>query len=80
MLILFSLSADNNRVLVFSRFTRMLDIIQRCIGAGKREGGAGLRLERIDGSRTDLERKHSIASFNENEDISVCLVRYAAAK
>ena len=63
------------RVLVFSRFVRMLDVIQRCLEASTSEGGAGLRLNRIDGSHTDLERKSTISDFNEDESISVCLVR-----
>lgn len=63
---------------MFSRFVRMLDIIETCIGEDKREGGAGLRLCRIDGGHSDLERQHTIARFNKNEKISVCLVRCVA--
>ncbi|CAN0538185.1 unnamed protein product, partial [Scytosiphon promiscuus] len=48
------------RVLVFSRFVRMLDVIQRCIEASTSEGGAGFRLSRIDGSHSDLERQSTI--------------------
>lgn len=54
----------------------MLDIIQRCVGSGKGEGGAGLRLSRIDGSHSDLERQRTIAAFNRSEDVRVCLVRF----
>lgn len=64
------------RVLVFSRFVRMLDIIQRCLTADRVEGGAGLaRFSRIDGSHSDVERKDTIASFNADREIPVCLVR-----
>ncbi|CAN0170791.1 unnamed protein product, partial [Hapterophycus canaliculatus] len=71
--------STGHRVLVFSRFVRMLDIIEACIGEDRREGGAGLRLCRIDGGHSDLERQHTIARFNKNEKISVCLVRCATA-
>ena len=64
------------RVLVFSRFVRMLDVIQRCIEASTSKGGAGFRLSRIDGSHSDLERQSTIKGFNGDESIQVCLVRY----
>ena len=66
-----------NRVLVFSRFVRMLDIIEKCVGEHRSLGGLGLRLCRIDGGHSDVERQHTIARFNGNEKISVCLVRCA---
>lgn len=53
----------------------MLDILERCIGEPKALGGLGLEMARIDGSHSDLERKDTIAKFNGDEDIAVCLVR-----
>ncbi|CAB1110859.1 unnamed protein product [Ectocarpus sp. CCAP 1310/34] len=67
-----------HRVLVFSRFVRMLDILERCINDDRGEGGAGLRVCRIDGGHSDLERQHTIARFNANNKISVCLVSTGA--
>lgn len=63
------------RLLIFSRFVRMLDVIERCITAHRVEGGAGLRVSRIDGSHSDLERQKTIANFNSSDRIPVCLVR-----
>lgn len=61
---------------MFSRFVRMLDVIERCLLASESTGGAGLpRLSRIDGSHSDRERQETIASFNKDEGIAVCLVR-----
>lgn len=60
---------------MFSRFVRMLDIIERCISAPQVEGGAGLHLARIDGSHSDVERQQTIKSFNGDTGIAVCLVR-----
>ncbi len=54
----------------------MLDVLEKCMGEDRRKAGLGLRLLRIDGSHTDLERQHTIARFNGNEKISVCLVRF----
>lgn len=53
----------------------MLDILERCIGEPKGVGGLGLKMARIDGSHSDLERKDTIATFNGDEGIAVCLVR-----
>ncbi|CBJ31801.1 conserved unknown protein [Ectocarpus siliculosus] len=56
----------------------MLDILERCINEDRGKGGAGLRVCRIDGGHSDLERQHTIARFNANNKISVCLVSTGA--
>ncbi|CAM9916762.1 unnamed protein product [Ectocarpus sp. 12 AP-2014] len=56
----------------------MLDILERCINEDRGAGGAGLRVCRIDGGHSDLERQHTIARFNANNKISVCLVSTGA--
>lgn len=64
------------RALIFSHSVRMLDIIERCLMGGRLEGGAGLSsVARIEGQHSDLERQETIAAFNKNNDIPVCLVR-----
>ena len=51
------LKADGHRILIFSQFKIMLDIIEDYLG------GRGFKAERIDGSITGLKRQAAIDRF-----------------
>lgn len=62
------LKADGHRVLIFSQFRMMLDIIEDCIHH------AGFTYERVDGSIVGSKRQAAIDRFTNNDNIFVMLL------
>lgn len=62
------LKADGHRVLIFSQFRMMLDIIEDCIHY------AGYTYERVDGSIVGSKRQAAIDRFTNNDNIFVMLL------
>jgi superfamily II DNA/RNA helicase len=71
--LLCALKADGHRTLVFSRSTKMLDLLQPLLMA------LGMRFERIDGGvRSAQERQARVDRFNSAPSIDVCLLTTTA--
>jgi SNF2 family DNA or RNA helicase len=82
--------ADGAKVLVFSQYTRTLDVIEvvlralfaldgeacgvRGLEGGGGSGGGGVRFNRVDGTLRPGERAAAVAAFNADPAISVCLL------
>lgn len=61
-------NAKKEKVLIFSQFTRMLDILEMVMST------LDVSYVRLDGETKVLERQNVIDDFNESEDISVFLL------
>jgi SWI/SNF-related matrix-associated actin-dependent regulator 1 of chromatin subfamily A len=59
---------DGNKVLLFSQFTSMLDIMELVMGT------LGLSFTRLDGSTKVNERQSLIDEFNQNDSLDVFLL------
>ncbi|KAI7905409.1 SNF2 family N-terminal domain-containing protein [Cokeromyces recurvatus] len=59
---------EGNKVLIFSQFTKMLDILELVMET------LNISFLRLDGETKVMERQSTIDEFNENEDITVFLL------
>ncbi|KAI8352107.1 SNF2 family N-terminal domain-containing protein [Blakeslea trispora] len=59
---------EGNKVLIFSQFTKMLDILELVMKT------LGVSFLRLDGETKVMERQNLIDEFNENQDIQVFLL------
>lgn len=67
-LILPECKAKKEKVLIFSQFTRMLDILELVMST------LNVSFVRLDGETKVMERQNLIDDFNENQDIDVFLL------
>lgn len=59
---------NGEKVLIFSQFTKMLDILEMVMGT------LGIKYLRLDGETKVMERQSMIDEFNQDESISVFLL------
>lgn len=67
-IVLAECEAKNEKVLIFSQFTRMLDILEMVMNT------LDVSFVRLDGDTKVMERQNVIDDFNEDESIKVFLL------
>jgi SWI/SNF-related matrix-associated actin-dependent regulator 1 of chromatin subfamily A len=67
-IVLAECEAKNEKVLIFSQFTRMLDILEMVMNT------LNVSFVRLDGDTKVMERQNVIDDFNEDESIKVFLL------